>query len=84
MRTSLQESQLKRSNILKNIKVEDEVDEGREVIARRATATVKGKDSNLSQCFGLRVTNGFDGRGEIGMKIFQENGTRLIPLRKGK
>jgi len=41
MITSLQKSQLKRSNILKKIKVGGNVDEGREVILRRATATVK-------------------------------------------
>jgi hypothetical protein len=30
------------------------------------------KDSNLSWCYGLRFTNGFYGRGEIGMKVFQK------------
>jgi hypothetical protein len=39
MTTSLQEIQLKRSNILKKIKVEGKVDEGREVIVRYETTT---------------------------------------------
>ena len=41
MTTSLQKSQLKPSNILKKIKVEREVDEGREVVVRPETAIVK-------------------------------------------
>jgi len=43
MTTSLQKSQLKRSNFLKKIKVQGEVDEGREVIVRYETATLKWK-----------------------------------------
>jgi len=43
MRTSLQKSQLKRSNILKKIKVEGNVDERREVIVCCKTATLKWK-----------------------------------------
>jgi hypothetical protein len=43
MTTSLQKSQLKRSNILKKIKVEGEVDKGQEVIVRCETATLKWK-----------------------------------------
>jgi hypothetical protein len=43
MTTSLQKSQLKRGNTLKKIKVEGEVDEGREVIACCETAAVKWK-----------------------------------------
>jgi hypothetical protein len=41
MITSLRKSQLKRSNFLKKIKVEGEVDEKREVIVRRLTATIE-------------------------------------------
>ena len=41
MITSLQKGQPKRSNILKKIKVEGEVDEGQKVIVRRATGTTK-------------------------------------------
>ena len=43
MKISLRKNQLKRSNVLKKIKVEGKVDEGREVIVRRETATVKWK-----------------------------------------
>ena len=43
MRTSLQKSQPKRSNILKKIKVEGNVDERREVIVCCKTATLKWK-----------------------------------------
>jgi hypothetical protein len=43
MRTSLQKSQLKPSNILKQIKVEGEVDKGREVIVCCETGTPKWK-----------------------------------------
>jgi hypothetical protein len=43
MRTSLQKSQLKQSNILKKIKGEGNVDEGREVIVCCKTATLKWK-----------------------------------------
>jgi len=43
MTTSLQESQLKRSNILKKIKVEGNVDERREVIVCYETANLKWK-----------------------------------------
>jgi hypothetical protein len=43
MTTSLQKSQLKRGNILKQIKVEGEVDEGREVIVCCETGTPKWK-----------------------------------------
>jgi hypothetical protein len=43
MTASLQKSQLKRSNILKKIKVEGEVDKGQEVIVRCETATLKWK-----------------------------------------
>ena len=41
MPTSLQQSQLKKGNILKQIKVEGEVDKGREVIVCCETATLK-------------------------------------------
>jgi hypothetical protein len=50
MATSLQKSQLKRSNILKKIKVESEVDEGREVIVSCETTTFlkwKGFESQM-------------------------------------
>jgi hypothetical protein len=43
MKASLQKSQLKRGNILKKIKVEGEVDEGREVIVCCETGTPKWK-----------------------------------------
>jgi hypothetical protein len=43
MTASLQKSQLKRANILKKIKVEGEVDEGREVIVCCETGTLKWK-----------------------------------------
>jgi len=43
MTTSLQKNQLKRSNILKKIKVEGEVDEGQKVIVGYETATLKWK-----------------------------------------
>jgi hypothetical protein len=43
MTTSLQQSQLKRGNILKQIKVEGEVDKGREVIVCCKTAPLKWK-----------------------------------------
>ena len=43
MTTSLQSSQLKRSNILKKIKVEGDVGEGQKVIVRYETATLKWK-----------------------------------------
>jgi hypothetical protein len=43
MTTSLQKSQLKRSNILKKIKVEGEVDEGQKVIVGYETGTLKWK-----------------------------------------
>jgi hypothetical protein len=43
MTTSLQKSQLKRSNILKRIKIEGNVDERREVIVCCKTATLKWK-----------------------------------------
>ena len=50
MRTSLQKSQLKPSNILRKIKVENEVDEKREVIVRCKTTTFlkwKGFESQM-------------------------------------
>ena len=43
MTTSLQKSQLKRGSILKEIKVEGEVDEGREVIVCSKAGTLKWK-----------------------------------------
>jgi hypothetical protein len=43
MTTSSQKSQLKPSNILKKIKVEGEVDEGREVMVCCETGTLKWK-----------------------------------------
>jgi len=57
MTKSLQESQLKRSNILKRIKVEDSVDERREVMVCCKTATLKWK--------------GFESRMAIWNKIYQ-------------
>lgn len=50
MTISLQKSQLKRSNILKKIRVEGEVDEEREVIVRCETTTFlkwKGFESQM-------------------------------------
>jgi hypothetical protein len=43
MKTSLQKGQPKRSNILKKIKVEGNVDEGQKVIVRCETASLKWK-----------------------------------------
>ena len=43
MTTSLQKGQSKRSNILKKIKVEGNVDEGQKVIVRCETASLKWK-----------------------------------------
>jgi hypothetical protein len=43
MTTSLQKGQPKRSNILKKIKVEGNVDEGQKVIVRCETASLKWK-----------------------------------------
>jgi hypothetical protein len=50
MTTSLQKSQLKRSNILKKIRVEGEVDEGQKVIVGYETATLiwKGFESQVA------------------------------------
>ena len=57
MTTSLQKSQLKRSNILKKIKVEGKVDERQEVIVCCKTATLKWK--------------GFESRMAIWNKIYE-------------
>jgi hypothetical protein len=57
MTKSLQKSQLKRSNILKKIRVEGNVDESREVIVCCKTATLKWK--------------GFESRMSIWNKIYQ-------------
>jgi len=57
MTKSLQESQLKRSNILKKIKVEGNVDERREVIVCCKAATLKWK--------------GFESRMAIWTKIYE-------------
>jgi hypothetical protein len=57
MRTSLQKSHLKRSNILKKIKVEGNVDERREVIVCCKAATLKWK--------------GFESRMAIWNKIYE-------------
>ena len=57
MTKSLQESQLKQSNILKKIKVEGNVDEGQEVMVCCKTATLKWK--------------GFESRMAIWNKIYQ-------------
>jgi hypothetical protein len=52
MTRSLQKNQLKRSSVLKQIKVEGEVDEEREVIVRCATATLKRKrfEYGMAKC----------------------------------
>jgi hypothetical protein len=57
MTKSLQESQLKQSNILKKIKVEGNVDERQEVMVCCKTATLKWK--------------GFESRMAIWNKIYQ-------------
>ncbi len=57
MTTSLQKSQLKRSNILKKIKVEGNVDERQEIIVCYETATLKWK--------------GFESRMAIWNKIYE-------------
>jgi len=57
MRTSLQKSHLKRSNILKKIKVEGNVDERREVIVCCKAAALKWK--------------GFESRMAIWTKIYE-------------
>jgi hypothetical protein len=56
MTTSLQKSRLKRSNILKKIKVEGNVDERQEVIVRYETTTLRWK--------------GFESRMAIWSKIY--------------
>ena len=56
MTTSLQKSQLKRSNIQRNIKVEGNMDERQEVIVCYGTATLKWK--------------GFESRMAIWTKIY--------------
>ena len=50
MKTSLQKSQLKRSNSLEKIKVEGNVGEGQKVIVRYETATLqwKGFESHMA------------------------------------
>jgi len=57
MRTSLQKSQPKRSNLLEKIKVEGNVGEGQKVIVRHETATLKWK--------------GFESRMAIWNKIYE-------------
>jgi hypothetical protein len=57
MTTSLQKSQLKRSNILKKIKVEGNVDERQEIIVCSKTAALKWK--------------GFESRMTIWNKIYE-------------
>jgi hypothetical protein len=57
MRTSMQKSHLKRSNILEKIKVEGNVDERREVIVCCKAATLKWK--------------GFESRMAIWNKIYE-------------
>jgi len=57
MTTSLQKGQSKRSNILKKIKVEGNVDEGQKVIIRCETATLRWK--------------GFESRMAIWNKIYE-------------
>ena len=57
MRTSMQKSHLKRSNILKKIKVEGNVDERQEVMVCCKTATLKWK--------------GFESRMAIWNKIYE-------------
>jgi hypothetical protein len=57
MTTSFQKSQLKRSNLLKKIKVEGNRDEGQKVIVRCETATLKWK--------------GFESRMTIWNKIYE-------------
>ena len=57
MRTSLQRSQPKRSNILKKIKIEGNVGEGQKVIVRYETATLRWK--------------GFESRMAIWNKIYE-------------
>jgi hypothetical protein len=58
MRTSSQKSQLKRSNILKKINVEGNVDERREVMVCSKAATLKWK--------------GFESRMVIWNKIYEQ------------
>jgi hypothetical protein len=57
MRTSLQRSQPKRSNILKKIRVEGNVGEGQKVIVRYETASLRWK--------------GFESRMAIWNKIYE-------------
>ncbi|OGP87925.1 MAG: hypothetical protein A2157_02710 [Deltaproteobacteria bacterium RBG_16_47_11] len=57
MTTSLQKSQLKRSNFLKIVKVESEVDQGQKVIVCYETATLKW--------------NGFESQMAIWTKIYE-------------
>jgi len=55
MTTSLQKSQLKRSNILKKIKVEGNLDERREVIVCCKAATLKWKGFESRMAMWTRI-----------------------------
>jgi hypothetical protein len=55
MTTSLQKSQLKRSNLLEEIKVEGNLDEGQKVIVRCETATLKWKGSESRMAIWNRI-----------------------------
>ncbi len=58
---SLQKNQLKRNNILRKIKVEGDVDKGRDAIVCYKTATLKKwKGFESSWRYGLKFTDGFD------------------------
>ena len=74
MTTSLQKGQPKRSNVLKKINVEGNVDERQEVMVCCKTATLKWKGFE-SQMVIWRKMYGLDGQREIemiDMKVFHK------------
>ena len=75
---SLQKSQLKRSNILRKIKIEGNVDKGRDIIVCHETAALKKWEGFKSQMgYGLKFTGRFDEQRKPKPKVIAMN---LIPL----
>ena len=58
MTPSLQESQLKRNNILKKIRVEGKVDEGQKVVVRYETASLKWKGFESQMVIWTKIYGG--------------------------
>ena len=78
MTKSLQKSQLKRSNILRKITVEGNVDKGQDVIVCYETAALKKWEGFKSQMgYGLKFTGRFDEQRKPKPKVIAMN---LIPL----